>query len=314
VDEVQRLPVLLNEVHRHMEERGLRFVLCGSSARKLRQGGVNLLAGRAARRSMHAFLPQELGADFDLEEVLRWGSLPVVWSAADRREALEAYVQMYLKEEIRAEALVRNLPGFSRFLPVAALFHGQVVNVSGLSRDAGVARTTAAGYLDIIEDTLLAFRLRPFEGRLRVRERKHPKLYWADPGLPRALKKQYGKPGQEELGTLFEGWIGGLLRSYRDYLGLFDDFYYWAPSKPSRVEVDFLLQKGDEFVALEVKTSRIFHESSVRGLRAIADLKGVTRRILLYLGTRRLTTPDGIQVIPLGDFLDLLQAKKLFPG
>lgn len=313
VDEVQRLPVLLNEVHRHMEERGLRFVLCGSSARKLRQGGVNLLAGRAARRNMHALLPHELGADFDLEEVLRWGSLPVIWSAPDRREALEAYVQMYLKEEIQAEALVRNLPGFSRFLPVAALFHGQVVNVSGLSRDAGVARTTAAAYLDIIEDTLLAFRLRPFEGRLRVRERKHPKLYWADPGLPRALKKQFGKPGQEELGTLFEGWIAGLLRSYRDYLGLFDDFYYWAPSKPSRVEVDFLLQKGDEFVALEVKSSRIFHETSVRGLRSIADLKGITRRILLYLGTRRLTTPDGIQVLPLDDFLGLLQAKKLFP-
>jgi len=314
VDEVQRLPVLLNEVHRHMEERGLRFVLCGSSARKLKQSGVNLLAGRAVRRNMHAFLPRELGADFVLQEVLRWGSLPVIWSAADRREALEAYVQMYLKEEIQAEALVRNLPGFSRFLPVAALFHGQLVNVSSLSRDAGVARSTAAGYLDIIEDTLLAFRLRAFEGRLRVRERKHPKLYWADPGLPRALKKQFGKPSREELGVLFEGWVAGLLRSYRDYLGLFDEFYYWAPSKPSRVEVDFLLQRNDEFVALEVKSSTTFHESAVKGLRAVTDLEGVKQRILLYLGSRRLTTPDGIQVLPLDDFLNRLQAKKLFPG
>jgi predicted AAA+ superfamily ATPase len=142
VDEVQRLPALLNEVHRHIEDRRLRFVLCGSSARKLKTAGTNLLAGRAVRRSLHPFLPEELGKDFDLDEALRYGTLPVIWTAPDRGEALTAYAQLYLKEEIQAEALVRNLPGFARFLPVAALFHGEVINVSGISRDAGAARTT----------------------------------------------------------------------------------------------------------------------------------------------------------------------------
>jgi len=182
VDEVQRLPMLLNEVHRHLEDRGLRFVLCGSSARKLKTAGTNLLAGRAARRYVHPFLPEELGSSFDLDTALRNGTLPVIWMAEDRGEALEAYAQLYLKEEVQAEALVRNLPGFPRFLPVAALFHGQVANVSGIARDAGAARTTVAAYLEILEDTLLAFRLPAYEIRLRVRERRHPKLYWADPG------------------------------------------------------------------------------------------------------------------------------------
>ena len=263
-------------------------------------------------RHMHPFLPEELGGDFSLEDVLRWGSLPVVWSAPDKKEALEAYVQMYLKEEIQAEAVVRNLPGFSRFLPVAALFHGQVLNVSSLSRDAGVARTTAVGYLDIIEDTLLAFRLPAFEGRMRVRERKHPKLYWVDPGIPRALKKQLGPPAHEEQGHLFEGWIASVLRAYCDYRDLFDDWYYWAPSRPSRIEVDFLLRKGDEFVAIEVKSAKTFDQSALRGLRAIGELKGLRRRILLYLGDRRLETSDGLQVLPLEAFLETIETGRLF--
>jgi predicted AAA+ superfamily ATPase len=153
VDEIQRIPGLLNEVHRFIEDRQMRFVLLGSSARKLKQAGTNLLAGRALHRQMFPLLPRELGADFDLAEVLRHGSLPVIWTAPDRREALEAYGQMYLKEEIQAESLVRNLPGFARFLPVAAVFHGQVLSVAGLARDAGVARTTVEGYLGILADT-----------------------------------------------------------------------------------------------------------------------------------------------------------------
>lgn len=191
VDEVQRIPTLLNEVHRFMEERNLRFVLCGSSARKLKQSGTNLLAGRALRKFMHPFLPEELGERFDVEETLCWGSLPVIWAAPDKKGALEAYVTMYLKEEIKAEAIVRNLPAFARFFPLAALFHGQVLNISGLSRDAGVSRTTVTGYLEVLEDTLLAFRLPAYPAGLPVREKKHPKLYWADPGLVRPFKNRW---------------------------------------------------------------------------------------------------------------------------
>ncbi len=311
VDEVQRIPALLNEVHRHIEERKLRFILCGSSARKLKKEGTNLLAGRAVRRHMHAFVPEELGGDFDLNAVLRWGTLPVVWSAPDRGEALEAYAQMYLREEIQAEALVRNLPGFARFLPVAALFHGQVLNVAGLARDAGVSRTTVAGYLGVVEDTLLAFQLPAYEARLRVRERSHPKLYWADPGIPRALKRQLGPPTAEERGALLEGWIASLLRAYRDYRGMFDEWFYWAAGKGSGVEVDFLLRRGRSTTAIEVKASRSFAKDDLRGLGAIAEMRGAGRRLLVYLGTRRLRTADGVEALPLEDFLADLEADRL---
>jgi predicted AAA+ superfamily ATPase len=144
VDEVQRLPVLLNEVHRFIEEKRLRFILCGSSARKLKRAGVNLLAGRALRKAMHPFVPEELGSTFNLDEALRFGLLPIVWDSNARDETLAAYAQLYLKEEIQAEALVRNLPGFARFLPLAALFHGQTI-MSAVSRDAGW-RTTVTDY------------------------------------------------------------------------------------------------------------------------------------------------------------------------
>jgi len=313
VDEIQRIPALLNEVHRHMEERGLRFVLCGSSARKLKTAGTNLLAGRAALRHLHPLLPEELGGDFDLEAVLRWGSLPVVWSAPDRREALEAYAHLYLKEEVQAEALVRNLPGFARFLPVAALFHAQVVNLAAVARDAGVARTTVAGYLGILEDTLLTFRLPAFDARLRVRERKHPKLYWADPGLVRAMKRQLGSPAAEERGHLFEGWLASLLRAYRDYKGLFEEWSYWAPGKGSSVEVDFLLRRSGETVCIEAKSGRRVAEGELRGLRAVAELHGVRRRIVVCRGERRLETADGIEILPVEVFLREVESGRLFP-
>ena len=169
IDEIQRLPSLLNEVHRFIESRKLVFALSGSSARKLRRAGTNLLAGRAVRRELHPLVPEELGAAFDLERVLEHGTIALVWDRGGDRDVLEAYVQTYLREEIQAEALVRNLAGFARFLPVAALFHGQVLNAAALARDAGVSRTTVLGYLDVLEDTLLGFRLHPYEGRLRVK-------------------------------------------------------------------------------------------------------------------------------------------------
>lgn len=313
VDEVQRLPALLNEVHRHIEEHGLRFILCGSSARKLKREGTNLLAGRAVRRCMHPFVPEELGPAFDLDEVLRCGSIPVIWTAPDRRDALEAYVQMYLKEEIQAEALVRNLPGFARFLPVAALFHGQVLNAAGLARDAGVARTTVLGYLGILEDTLLAFRLPAYEAKLRVRERKHPKLYWVDPGLVRAVRKEFSRPTQEQRGPLLEGWVASLLRSYHDYRGLFDDWFYWAPGEASLTEVDFLVRRGKKLVAIEVKASPRFSEKAVRGLRAISELRGLVRRLVVYTGDRVLKTEDGIDILPVAAFVKLVETGDVFP-
>jgi predicted AAA+ superfamily ATPase len=306
VDEIQRLPNLLNEVHRMVEERGLKFVLCGSSARKLKKAGVNLLAGRALQRFLHPFVPEELGEGFDVEAALRFGLLPLVWSAEVREETLLAYSQLYLKEEIQAEALVRNLPGFARFLPVAALFHAQTVNVTNIASETGVARTTVNGYLDILEQTLLCFPLPAFEARLRVRERKLPKLFWADPGIVRSVRRERGVPAPEQRGALFEGLVAQTIRAYRDYRGVCDDFYYWASADSAQTEVDFLLKKDAEFVAVEVKSGAAFAERWCRGLRAISGLKGLRRRMVVYPVGPRLRTEDGIDIVSFNEFAAML--------
>ena len=311
VDEVQRLPNLLNEVHRLIEEKRLRFVLCGSSARKLKRADVNLLAGRALRRSMHPFVPEELGADFDLNEALQFGLLPIVWDSTSKDDTLAAYARLYLKEEIQAEALVRNLPGFARFLPLAALFHGQTVNVTNIAREAGVARTTVAGYLDILEETLLCFRLPAYVAKLRVRERKLPKWYWCDPGIVRAMKRTSGGVAPEERGALFEGMVAQLLRAYKDYRGIFDDMYYWAPATRSGTEVDFLLVRDGEFVAVEAKSGKTFTEGWCKGLRAVAQLDGLRRRIIVYPHGPVLQTKDGIEVFPFQHFAEQLAGNAL---
>ena len=312
VDEVQRLPALLNEVHRLIETHRLRFALLGSSARKLKAAGTNLLAGRALKRTMFPLTAAELGADFDLDRILRYGSVPLVWTSDEPRAVLEAYAQLYLREEIRAEALVRNLPGFVRFLPVAALFNGQVVNVAGIARDAGVARTTVQGYLDILEDTLLVCRLPAYEARVRVRERRSPKLYWVDPGVVRAVKRQLGEVAAEERGPLLESWVLTTLRAHAEVQELYDQVWYWAPYQTD-VEVDLLLQRGQELLAVEVKAAGRYHTSLLKGLRAIAALPGLVRRVLVYTGPRAFRSADGIEVWPAPRFAAAAAEGRLWP-
>ncbi len=307
VDEVQRLPNLLNVVHQKIEAKRLRFALSGSSARKLRRSGVNLLAGRAVRRALHPFVPEELGDDFDVERILREGALPLVWASEDARDTLRSYVQMYLKEEIQAEAVTRNLSGFARFLPIAGLFHAQTLNVSSLARDAGVARTTVQGYLQILEDTLFTFQVPALESRLRVRERRHPKLYWVDPGLVDAVVEAASPEPAVPRGARFEGWIAQLLRVYREYRGLYDRLSYWSPAGAKNTEVDFVLSRGREFIALEVKASHRWRPDYLTGLRAIEDLPGLRRRIVVYLGTQELRPEPDIEVLPLARFLSELE-------
>jgi len=311
IDEVQRLPALLNEVHRFIEQKRLKFVLCGSSARKLKRSGVNLLAGRALNRSMHPFVPEELGESFDVDNALQFGLLPIVWDSVEKSETLTAYAQLYLKEEIQAEALVRNLSGFARFLPIAALYQGQTLNVSNIAREAGIARTTVVGYLEILEETFLCFRLPAFEAKMRVRERKLPKWYWCDPGLVRAIKRSSGVLIPEETGALFEGLVAQLLRAYIDYRRIFDVMYYWAPAGSVKTEVDFILLRNREFVAVEVKSGRVFSKRWCRGLRAITDLKGLQRRVIVYPHGPLLRTEDGIDVMSFDYFAGLLAENRL---
>ena len=312
VDEVQRVPSLLNEVHRLIEERGVRFALLGSSARKLKTAGTNLLAGRALRKAMHPLTPAELGADFNLDDALRFGTIPLVWTAQDRREVLQSYTQLYLREEIRAEAAVRNLSGFVRFLPIAALMHAQALNVSGLARDAGISRATVEGYIEILEDTLLAVRLPAIEAKLRVRERRRPKLYWTDPGLVRAVKRQLGPVIAEERGALLEGWVLGLLRAHNEHQRLYDDIGYWAATESS-AEVDFVLARDRQHLVIEVKAAERYNTAMLRGLRAVDEMPGLVRRILVYRGQRVFKTEEGIEVWPLEHLHQALSTRTLWP-
>lgn len=312
VDEIQRIPALLNEVHRLIEERNVRFALLGSSARKLKTSGTNLLAGRALRKAMHPLTPAEMGDDFNLDEALRYGTIGLVWNALDRREVLASYNQVYLREEIRAEALVRNLSGFVRFLPVAAVMHAQTLNAARIARDAGIARTTVNGYIEVLEDTLLATQLPAFEAKLRVRERRRPKLYWVDPGLVRAIKRQLGPVTAEERGALLEGWVYGLFRAHNEHQHLYDEIGYWAATE-SRTEVDFLLTRNGEHLALEVKSANRYNTAMLKGLRGVADLPNLTRRILVYNGPRSFRTEDGIEIWPLDDLHRALETDQLWP-
>jgi uncharacterized protein len=313
VDEVQRLPGLLNEVHRAIEERRLRFALTGSSARKLRRGGTNLLGGRARQVTMFPFVPEEIGSSFRLDRALQHGTLPLVWDADEPEPTLKAYAQAYIKEEIQAEGVARNLSGFARFLPIAGLMHGQSLNVASLARDAGVARQTVAGYVQILEDTLLAATLDSFQARLRVRERRHPKFYFVDAGIARAVKGQLGTLTSEERGPLLEGFVFMLLRFYRERAELYDDIGYWAPTEAHATEVDFVISRRKERAAIEVKATRTVRPADLRGLRAIADLPGLRRRVLVYLGRERLVMPDGIEAWPFADFARALAEGKLWP-
>jgi predicted AAA+ superfamily ATPase len=306
VDEIQRLPNLLNEIHRAIEERRLRFALLGSSARKLKTAGTNLLAGRAVRRELFPMTPHEMGTTFDLARALRIGSLPLVLAAEEPEATLEAYVDLYLKEEVRAEALVRNLPAFSRFLSVAALFHGGVLNTTNVAREAAVSRTTVQGYLEILESTLLATRLPAFEPKLRVRERASPKLFWVDPGIVRAAARLRQTPAPAEIGHLLEGYVFTLLRTYQAYRGLYDGIYYWAAHEGSSLEVDFVLQRGSRLVAIEVKSTSRFSDGWCKGLRLFRSLPGCDRSLVVYLGKERLRTRDGIDVLPVQDFASML--------
>ena len=307
VDEIQRMPRLLNEVHRLIESSSRRFILTGSSARKIKAPGVNLLAGRAGMINLHPFVPEELGSDFDLTTALQYGLLPVIWSSLDRDFSLKAYGQTYLKEEIKAEALVRNLPGFTRFLEVASLYHGQSVNMSSIARECQISRDVVRDFFSILEDTMLGFFLPAYSSKLRLRERKHSKFYFIDPGLVRTLKKNKGPILVEEKGSLFEGLVAQILRAYGDYRSLYKTMFYWSPAEARKTEVDFLLQTEKGFIAIEVKSSALVSSKNYKGLKAIKDLPNLKKRILIYLGKDIRKTKEGIEIWPFNFFCQALK-------
>ena len=305
VDEIQKMPQLLNEVHRLIESSNRRFILTGSSARKIKSKGVNLLGGRAGHKFLHPFTPKELEKDFNLDQALRYGLLPIVWSSSNRGDKLKNYVETYLKEEIKAEALVRNLPAFSRFLEVASLCHGQTINISNIARDAQISRHFVRDFFSILEDTMLGFFLPAYELKLRIKQKKSSKFYLIDPGLTRTFKKNFGPVSIEEKGFLFEGLIAQILRAYGDYYNLYEDMYYWS-SLESKTEVDFILKQGKELIAIEVKAKAQISSQDYRGLKAISKLANVKRRIVVYLGKIERKTKEGIEIWPFDVFCENL--------
>lgn len=277
IDEVQRLPDLLNEVHALLTEqpRAWRFALSGSSARKLRRLDVNLLAGRAINRQFFPLTASELGSSFRLDVALQFGLLPQVQVApADAVDILDAYVANYVREEILQEALVRSLDSFARFLEVAALMNGQVVNVAGVARDAGVARPTVQGYFSALVDTLVGVWLPAWRRRAKVKEVANPKFYFFDTGVVRALSGRLREPVESsERGVLLESLVLHELRAAIAHRRLGGQLHYWRT--PSGSEVDFVWTRGGQRVGIEVKASATWrreHGTVLKGLVADGHL------------------------------------------
>ena len=311
VDEVQRAPELLSVVHGLIEsDIPARFALTGSSARQLRRGGANLLGGRAADCRLHPFLAAELGDDFDLEAALDRGLLPLVRGSADPEAALGAFTSFYLEQEVRAEGLARNLGAFSRFLEAMTFSHGAELNLSAVAREAAVGVRTATGYLEVLEDLLLAFRLPVFRKRAKRRLAAHPKFFYFDSGVFRALRPKGPLDRPEEIdGAALEGLVAQHLRAYADYRGRGDRLFTWRTR--AGLEVDFVLYGPDEFSAIEVKNASRIRPEDLRGLRAFGDEYPEARRLLLYRGEDRRVTDD-ILCLPVTDFLLNLHPSRTF--
>jgi len=303
IDEIQKVPALLDEVHWLIENRGLRFALCGSSARKVRRGAANLLGGRALRYELRGLTAGELGESFDLDRMLNHGYLPSIYESSRHRRRLDAYIADYLRQEVAAEGLVRNLPAFSDFLDAAALSDGSPVNYSNVARECGVSGPTAKAYFGILEDTLLA-RWLPRWRRAKRRLAGAPKLYFEDVGLVNRLARRgelHG--GSDDYGKAFENWVFHELSAFIAYHELDEQLTYWR--LPSGIEVDFVV--GDMRLAIEAKASARITNSHLKGLRTLAEEHpSAGRRVVVCLETQPRRIDDGIDIIGATDFAQRL--------
>lgn len=310
IDEIQKVPSLLDEVHWLIENRKIHFALCGSSARKVKRGAANLLGGRAARYELFGLTAGELGSEFDLERLLNHGYLPRIYASERPQRLLNAYVSDYLKEEVAAEGLVRNLPTFSRFLDIAALFDAELVNFSTIARDCGVSGPTVKGYFTVLEDTLLGRWLPAYTKRQKRRVIAAPKFYFADVGVVNQLAHRGTlEPGSELFGKAFESWIHHELVAYGAYREAFAGLSYWRLA--SGIEVDFVV--GDMKLAIEAKASAKITFDHLKGLRQLAqDHPKVQRRVVVCLEPKRRVTEDGIQILPVRELVREIAAGELF--
>lgn len=305
IDEVQNVPSLLSVVHSIIEEkRGMQFILTGSSSRKLKRACANLLGGRALKCSLYPFMAAELGHAFSLQGALENGLLPVVLNAQDHQTALQAYVGLYLKEEIQSEGLVRQLEWFSRFLEAASFSHASLLNVTNIARECEVKRKTVENYIEILEDLLLAYRLPVFSKRASRELSSHPKFYFFDTGIYRALRPQGPLDKPEEIeGAALEGLVAQHLIAWNDYGGQKYDIFFWRTR--SGLEVDFIVYGKEGFWAIEVKNSKKVSPSDTKPLEAFLVDYPMAKALLLYRGTERFVQKN-VLCIPVEEFLQKL--------
>ncbi len=310
LDEIQKVPQVLSVIHALIEEkRGLRFIMTGSSSRKIKKTGADLLAGRALNASLHPFMASELGEAFSLEKALATGLVPLVWFAADPQQTLKSYHALYLKEEVQAEALVRSIPAFTRFLEAVSFSHGSVLSVSAVARECEAERKTVEGYLKILEDLLLSFQVGVFTRRAKRRLAAHPKFYLFDSGVFRSLRPKGPLDRPEEIGGLaLEGLVAQHLRAWISYRGRENALYYWRTQKG--VEVDFVVYGEDGLYAVEVKNSAKVQPEHLKGLRAFSEDYPEARCLLLYRGAQRLRKGN-VLCLPCEDFLRGLRPGKV---
>jgi len=306
IDEIQKLPALLDEVHWLIVNRDIRFILCGSSARKLKRVGTNLLGGRALRKSMFPFVSAEI-PDFDLDRAVNNGMVPRHYMIKDPSKRMEGYIGVYLQEEIEQEARLRRLDSFSKFLTVAAQSDGEMVNYSNIAQDCGVSSVTVKGYFEILTETLLGFMVPPFWKSRKRSSVGMSRFYYFDVGIANYLvNRSHLSPGSDDYGHAFEHLIIQEIRAYLSYSGSRDQLSYWRTSDRTGYEVDAVI--GDARVAIEIKSSREVKSSHTKGLKAFCEEFSDCRLIIVSLDARPRIL-NGIEILPATEFL-----KKLWQG
>lgn len=302
IDEIQKIPELLGVVHYLIEQKkGYQFILTGSSARKLKRSGVDLLAGRALLKFMNPFIASELKSEFSLEKALRIGMLPIVWDNTDPQSVLNAYAALYLKEEVQAEGFVRNIGDFARFLEVISFSHGATLNLNNIARECGVQRTTISNYLQITEDMLLGSTVNVFTRKAKRELAAHPKFYLFDAGVYQSLRPRGPLDRPEEItGAALEGLVQQHLKAWIDFQTENHELSYWRTRSGS--EVDFVLYGEKEFWGIEVKNSASISPKDLSALKSFGEDYPEAQLFFLYRGTRRVKE-GRISCIPVEEFL-----------
>jgi uncharacterized protein len=302
LDEIQKAPQLLEVVHSIMEEKkGRQFILTGSSARKLKKTGSDMLAGRALMKRMHPFIAAELKDGFDIQNALKYGTIPVVLNGSNPKASLHAYIDLYIREEVQMEGLTRNIGNFARFLEIISFSHGSVLNISNIARECGIERKTVEGFLFILEDLLLAYRLPVFTKRAKRATVQHSKFYFFDTGIYMALRPSGPLDRQEEMsGPALEGLVAQHLRAWIDYRHPDCRLFYWRTNSGN--EVDFVVYGKDLFRAIEVKHTDTIHPKDLHGLKSFSKDYPEAELTLLYKGREKLFR-DGIMIESCENFL-----------